>query len=274
MPQEHNSDFALKKKVTLSTLQKMAAEKEKFACISLYDAAMSALAAQSGSETILIGDSLGMTVQGHDDTLPVTMDHMVYHTAAVARGNSHSLLIADLPFMAYATPVQAIENATRLMQAGAHMVKLEGGEWLSETINLLTERGIPVCAHLGLTPQSVNKLGGFKVQGKNDTQAEKILADALALEAAGADLVVFECIPSALAKKITDALTTMLTIGIGAGSDTDAQVLVINDILGMTKYAPKFSKDFLTESGTVAGAMRAFVAAVKSGAFPADEHGF
>ena len=274
MSQNNVNNFALQKKVTLSTLKKLATNGEKFGCISLYDAAMSALAADNGVETLLVGDSLGMTIQGHNDTLPVTMEQMIYHTAAVARGNQQSLLIADLPFMSYASPAQAMENATRLMQAGAHMVKLEGGQWLCETVSLLVERGIPVCAHLGLTPQSVNKLGGFKVQGKSDEQAETLLADCLALEQAGADLVVFECIPRQLAKKMTEALTTMLTIGIGAGSETDAQVLVINDILGITKYAPKFSKDFLAEAGSIAGAMRGFMEEVKAESFPALEHSF
>jgi len=274
MAKTQDTDFSLKKKVTLSSLQALTAANEKFTCLSLYDATMAALAANNGVETLLIGDSLGMTVQGHNDTLPVTMADMLYHTAAVARGNHHSLLIADLPFMAYATPEQAMSNAAQLMQAGAHMVKLEGGAWLCETVKLLTQRGIPVCAHVGLTPQSVNKLGGFKVQGKSDAQADVILADSLALEQAGADLIVFECIPSALAKRITESLHTMLTIGIGAGSDTDAQVLVINDILGMTQYAPKFSKNFLMDSGSINGAMRHFVEAVKAHTFPADEHGF
>jgi len=274
MSQDQKNEFALAKKVTLSTLQKLVAEGEKFSCISLYDATMSALAISSGVETLLVGDSLGMTIQGHNDTLPVTMEQMVYHTEAVARGNQKSLIIADLPFMAYATSEQAMDNAKRLMQAGAQMVKLEGGQWLCETVSLLAERGIPVCAHVGLTPQSVNKFGGFKVQGRTEEQGDSILADTLALEKAGADLVVFECIPSHLAKKITRALTTMISIGIGAGRDVDGQVLVINDILGMTKYAPKFSKDFLVEAGTVDGAMRRFVEDVKKGVFPGDEHGF
>lgn len=266
--------LALEKKVTIATLKKLAAKNEKFSCVSLYDATMASLAEVSGVETLLVGDSLGMTIQGHQDTLPVTMEQMIYHTAAVARGNRKSLLIADMPFMTYGTPEQAMQNAADLMQAGAHMVKLEGGEWLCETINVLTERGIPVCAHIGLTPQSVNILGGFKLQGKDDEQAQRIFADALALEQAGADLVVFECIPSVLASKITEALTSMISIGIGAGSDTHAQVLVINDILGMTQYAPKFAKNFLAEAGSIDGAIRSFVEAVKAGMFPAVEHQF
>ncbi len=263
----------LSKAVTINTLRKMKADGEKFITIALYDAPMAAMAQRNGVEVLLVGDSLGMTVLGYDSTIPVTMEQMIYHVEAVKRGNNKSLIMGDMPFMTYATPEQAMTNATRIMQAGAHMVKIEGGQWLAETVRMLSDRGVPVCAHLGLTPQSVNKFGGFRVQGRNDEQAEQILADAVALDQAGADLLVLECVPAALAKKITAAVA-MPTIGIGAGRDTDAQVLVINDILGLTEKPPKFSKNFLLETGNIPGAMRKYAADVKSGIFPADEHTF
>lgn len=263
----------LDKKITLLSLQKMKAEGKKFTCVSLYDATTSKLVEAHGVETVLVGDSLGMTIQGHKDTLPVTMEHMLYHTAAVARGNDKALLIADLPFMAYATQEQTLKNSAALMQAGAHMVKLEGGEWVAESVKQLSDRGIPVCAHLGLTPQSVNKFGGFRVQGKQDAQAQKILEDAKILEAAGADLLVLECIPTALAKSITETLN-IATIGIGAGKDTDAQVLVINDIIGITPQPPKFSKNYLKDAEGVGAAIQHFVDEVRAGEFPTEEHWF
>lgn len=263
----------LQRAVTIQTLKQCKAEQQRFACVSLYDAQMANIAKQQGIETLLVGDSLGMTIQGHESTLPVTIEHMVYHTAAVKRGNGKSFIIADMPFMSYADPIQAMKNATLLMQAGAHMVKLEGGAWLAETVSMLTERGIPVCAHLGLTPQSVNKLGGYKVQGRDDKQAQTILQDAKQLDNAGADLVVLECVPSRLAKDITQSVN-MSTIGIGAGSDTDAQVLVINDLIGMTEAPPKFSKNFLQEAGSVAKAISDFGVQVRSGKFPTDDHSF
>jgi len=222
---------------------------------------------------VLVGDSLGMTVLGYDSTIPVTMEHMIYHVEAVARGNKKSLIIGDLPFMTYATPADAIHNAKRIMQAGAQMIKIEGGEWLVDTVRMLSERGIPVCAHLGLTPQSVNKFGGYRVQGRTPAEADKILADAKLLADAGADLLLMECIPAALAAQIT-ATINIPTIGIGAGRDTDAQVLVINDILGLTEQPPKFSKNFLLESHDIAGAMQKYVADVKTGIFPGDDNIF
>lgn len=268
-----NQANPLTKPVTINTLRKMKAAAEKFVTVALYDAPMSAMALKSGVEVLLVGDSLGMTVLGYDSTLPVTMEHMIYHVEAVKRGNNRSLIMADMPFMTYATPEQAMANATRLMQAGAHMVKLEGGEWLAPTVKMLAERGIPVCAHLGLTPQSVNKFGGFRVQGRSEEQAQQILADAKALDEAGADLVVLECVPSELAQRITESVG-MATIGIGAGADTDAQVLVINDILGLTEQPPKFSKNFLLEADDIPSALEKYVGDVKAGTFPADEHGF
>lgn len=266
-------ESALAKSVSINTLQKMKKEQTKFVCVSLYDAPMSAMAQKTGIEVLLVGDSLGMTVLGYDDTIPVTMEHMIYHVEAVRRGNSKSFIMGDMPFMTYATPEQAMVNATRIMQAGAHMVKLEGGEWIAETIKMLTDRGIPVCAHLGLTPQYVNKLGGFRVQGRNEDQASIILNDAKVLDEAGADLVVLECIPSQLAKRITESVD-MSTIGIGAGGYTDAQVLVINDILGLTEKPPKFSKNFLEETASIPGALMKYADDTRNGIFPSDEHIF
>ncbi|MCV6623578.1 MAG: 3-methyl-2-oxobutanoate hydroxymethyltransferase, partial [Cellvibrionaceae bacterium] len=201
------AESKLTKAVTTSTLRKMKAEGEKFITVALYDAPMSAMAQRCGVEVLLVGDSLGMTVLGYDSTVPVTMEQMIYHVEAVKRGNDKSLIMGDMPFMTYATPEQAMINATRIMQAGAHMVKIEGGEWLAPTVKMLGERGIPVCAHLGLTPQSVNKLGGFKIQGRDDKQAETILRDAKLLDEAGADLLVLECVPSELAKRVTEAVS-------------------------------------------------------------------
>lgn len=264
---------ALSKQVTVKTLHARKHSGAKFAVIALYDAPMAAMAEKCGAEVVLVGDSLGMTVLGYSSTLPVTMEHMLYHVEAVARGNQRSLIIGDLPFMTYGTPEQALTNAARLMRSGAQMVKLEGGEWLAPTVRMLSERGIPVCAHLGLTPQSVNKFGGFRVQGRQQEQADIIYRDAVLLSEAGADALVLECIPSALAERITrDVL--MPTIGIGAGAATDAQVLVINDILGLTEHPPKFSKNFLLETGEIPAAMAKFIADVKAGAFPTADHTF
>src|SRR5690554_6018895 len=267
------ANSGLTKPITTLTLRKMKDEGIKFATIALYDAPMAALAQKCGVEVVLIGDSLGMTVLGYDSTIPVTMEQMIYHVEAVARGNKKSLIVGDLPFMTYATPEDALRNCARIMQAGAHMVKLEGGAWLAETVSMLAERGIPVCAHLGLTPQSVNKFGGFRVQGRTEEGAETILADAKLLADAGADLLVLECVPAALAAQITASIK-IPTVGIGAGKDTDAQVLVINDILGLTEQPPKFSKNFLLEARDIPGAMQKYVADVKSGAFPGDENIF
>ncbi|KUJ82504.1 3-methyl-2-oxobutanoate hydroxymethyltransferase [Microbulbifer flavimaris] len=263
----------LSKPITVQTLRKMKEDGEKFITVALYDAPMAAMAQRTGVEAVLVGDSLGMTVLGYDSTIPVTMEQMIYHVEAVARGNKKSLIMGDMPFMTYATPEQALANATRIMQAGAHMVKIEGGAWLAETVKILTDRGIPVCAHLGLTPQSVHKLGGFRVQGRDEDTAGQILTDAAELDEAGADLLVLECVPAQLAKRITDSVS-MPTIGIGAGRDTDAQVLVINDILGLTEKPPKFSKNFLVEAGDIPGALHKYAADVKNGIFPEDSHTF
>ncbi|RON92659.1 3-methyl-2-oxobutanoate hydroxymethyltransferase, partial [Pseudomonas chlororaphis] len=230
---------------------------------------------QAGVEVLLVGDSLGMVLQGHDSTLPVTTAEMAYHVAAVKRGNSGALILADLPFMAYATTEQALNNSAQLMQAGAHMIKVEGALWLAESIRLLAERGIPVCAHMGLTPQSVNILGGYKVQGRNENQARQMRADAIALEAAGAAMLLLECVPSELAAEITQAVKIPV-IGIGAGSGTDGQVLVLHDMLGLSLSgrAPKFVKNFMAGQESIQAALSAYVNEVKAVTFPGAEHGF
>ncbi len=268
-----DDNIGLNKKVSILTLRKLKEENEKFVTVALYDAPMAAMAKRSGIEVVLVGDSLGMTVLGFDSTIPVTMEHMIYHVEAVSRGNDKSLIMGDLPFMSYATPELAIQNATRIMQAGAHVIKLEGGEWLCDTISRLVDRGIPVCAHIGLTPQSVNKFGGFRVQGRDEKSARKLIHDAKLLERAGADLLLLECVPASLAKTITEEIQ-IPTIGIGAGTDTDAQVLVINDILGLTPKPPKFSKNFLVETQDIPAALAKYVQDVKHGEFPAKEHIF
>ncbi|WP_034949657.1 3-methyl-2-oxobutanoate hydroxymethyltransferase [Erwinia oleae] len=262
------------KPTTVSTLHQWKKEGRKFASITAYDFSFARLFADEGVPVLLVGDSLGMVVQGHDSTLPVTVTDIVYHTQAVRRGAPNALLMSDLPFMSYATPEQTFENAAALMRAGANMVKLEGGKWLAETVKQLTERAVPVCGHLGLTPQSVNIFGGYKVQGRESTAADNLLADALALEAAGAQLVVLECVPVSLAKRITDTLSIPV-IGIGAGNATDGQILVMHDAFGITGgHIPKFAKNFLAETGDMRAAIRQYVADVEAGAYPADEHSF
>ena len=262
------------KAINIASLKSMKQHGEKFAVLTAYDATFAMLAESAGIEVLLVGDSLGNVCLGYTSTVPVTMDDMVHHTAAVARGNSKSLLIADLPYMAYATEEQTLVNAARLMQAGAQVVKLEGGEWLTPAVRKLTERGVPVCGHLGLTPQSVDKLGGYKVQGKDSAAAARMLEDAKCLEQAGADLLVLECVPSSLGAEIASQLSIPV-IGIGAGGDTDAQVLVIYDILGISARIPKFSHNFLADSGgDIVKAMENYGRAVKLGSFPGPEHGF
>ena len=225
-------------------------------------------------EVILVGDSLGMVIQGHDSTLPVTMDDVIYHMQCVQRGSEGSLLIADLPFMSYASETQTLENAARLMRAGAHMVKLEGGAWIAESTRLLAERGIPVCSHMGLTPQSVNRIGGFLVQGRNPEQAESMIEEAKLLEASGASCLLLETVPETLAKTISDTLSIPV-IGIGAGCDVDGQIMVLHDVLGISPITPKFVKNFLAESSNgIPGAIAAYVEAVKNGTFPGPEHSY
>jgi 3-methyl-2-oxobutanoate hydroxymethyltransferase len=261
-------------KITTASLLSMKQQGSKISTITAYDASFAKLFDQAGIHAILIGDSLGMVLQGQDSTLPVSISDMAYHTRCVKRGVEQSLIIADMPFMSYATKDQALENAGLLMQAGASMVKVEGGAWLNETISALVERGIPVCAHLGLTPQSVNIFGGFKVQGRENEKAQQMINDALALQAAGAQLLVLECIPEQLGDEITKALT-IPTIGIGAGRNTDGQILVMHDALGIAcNYMPKFSRNFLKDTGDIKKAVELYISEVTAGNFPGDEHVF
>ena len=261
-------------KVTLTTLGKIKQQGEKFACMTAYDACFASILSKAGVELLLVGDSLCMVLQGHDSTLPVTKDDMVYHTECVRRGNQGALLVADLPFMSYSSETQTLENAAALMRAGAHMVKLEGGAWIANTTHLLAERGIPVCAHMGLTPQSVNRIGGFHVQGRDTEQAKEILEEALLLQEAGASTLLLECVPRELGKKVTDSLDIPV-IGIGAGPDTTAQIMVLHDVLGISPISPKFVKNFLNDSKNgIPGAIEDYVKAVKNKTFPADEHCF
>ncbi len=261
--------------ITLTTLQSLKLKGEKITMLTCYDATFAQASCQAGVEVLLVGDSLGMVLQGNDSTLPVTTDELAYHTASVKRGNDGAFIIADLPFMDYATVEQTFVNAAKLMRAGAHMVKVEGAVWLAESIRLLAERGVPVCAHMGLTPQSVNILGGYKVQGRNEAQARQMRADAIALEQAGVAMILLECVPSELAAEITQAVKVPV-IGIGAGSATDGQVLVLHDMLGLsiTGRVPKFVKNFMTGQDSIHAALSAYVAEVKGVTFPGAEHGF
>ncbi|MCJ8321397.1 MAG: 3-methyl-2-oxobutanoate hydroxymethyltransferase [Colwellia sp.] len=261
-------------KITTATLLKMKQQSEKISTITAYDASFAKLFDQAGIHAILIGDSLGMVLQGEDNTLPVSIDAMAYHTRCVKRGVEDTLIISDMPFMSYATTEQTYENAAKLMQAGASMIKMEGGSWLVDTIKGLTERGIPVCGHLGLTPQSVHVFGGFKVQGRQQEQADMIIEQAKELEQAGIQLLVLECIPASLGKAITAAVN-IPTIGIGAGKDTDGQILVMHDALGIScSYMPKFSRNFLKDTGDIKKAIELYIDEVSNENFPGDDHIF
>lgn len=261
--------------VTLATLARMKAEGEKIASLTCYDASFAALLDAAEVDVVLVGDSLGMVIQGYDTTVPVTMDHVVYHCRAVARGLHRPFLIADLPFMSYPSRDQALANSVRLMQeGGAKMVKLESGAGQVEIVEFLTSHDIAVCAHLGLRPQSVHKTGGFRVQGREETAAERMLGDARRLEAAGADLVLLECIPAELGRAISAALQVPV-LGIGAGPDTDGQILVLYDILDITLgRKPRFVRNFMQGAGDNLQAVRNFVQAVKKGEYPGPEHVF
>ncbi|KEY60733.1 3-methyl-2-oxobutanoate hydroxymethyltransferase [Serratia sp. DD3] len=262
------------KPTTVSHLRQWKQQKHKFATITAYDASFAQLFEQQGIKVMLVGDSLGMTLQGHDSTLPVTVADIAYHTRAVRRGAPACLLLADLPFMSYATPEQTCHSAAELMRAGANMIKLEGGNWLIDTVKMLTERAVPVCGHLGLTPQSVNLFGGYKVQGREEATANQLLADAKSLEQAGMQLLVLECVPSELARKVTEALSIPV-IGIGAGNATDGQILVMHDALGITSgHIPKFAKNFLAQSGDIRSAVQRYIQEVEQGVYPAEEHSF
>lgn len=261
-------------RVTVTSLRKMKQTGEKIAMLTAYDASFARVLDNQGVDIILVGDSLGMVIQGHDTTVPVTMDEMVYHTRAVTQASQRALVIGDLPFMSYTSPEMALRNSARLMQEGrAHMVKLEGGAPQVATVAQLAHHGVPVCAHLGLQPQSVHKLGGYRVQGRDEAVAKQMLEDAKALQDAGADLLVLECVPVQVAATISQALSIPV-IGIGAGRECDGQVLVLHDMLGISAKAPKFSQDFIGEGATIPQAVAAYVQAVKANSFPQDQHCF
>lgn len=266
-------------KITINTLDAKKQTNQKFACVTAYDASFAKLVASAEIELLLVGDSLGNVIQGEESTVPVTLEEMAYHIKCVHQGlqtqQNKPLLMADMPFMSYATPEQALDSAALLMQSGAQAVKLEGGDWLLDSVRFLSERGINVCGHLGLTPQTVDALGGYKVQGRSPEQAQLILDQAISLQDAGARLMLLECVPSALGKQITEALTIPV-IGIGAGPFTDSQVLVLYDLLGISgSKRPRFVKDFLQGNDQgVLGALRAFRDAIISGDFPEKEHCF
>lgn len=263
---------------TLSTLNKFKKQGTKFTCLTCYDAMFARMMDKADIDTILIGDSLGMVVQGHDSTLPVSVDDMAYHTANVARSNKQALILADLPFMSYATLSEAIANSRQLMQAGAHVIKIEGGSELCELVTTLAQAGTPTCVHLGLTPQLVNVFGGYKIQGRSEDAATKLLNDAKAVVAAGAAVLVLECVPAELAKKVTQTVAVPV-IGIGAGADTDGQVLVMHDMLGMVHgRMPRFVHDFLGDARntehSIEGAFALYKQSVTEGSFPLAQHQF
>lgn len=270
--QQRDSD---KPPVTISTLVKMKAEGMPIACLTAYDASFANLVDEAGVDLVLAGDSLGMVIQGHPTTVSVTVDDIVYHCKAVARGLTRSFLVGDLPFLSYTTPRQAMGNSRRLMQEGrAKMVKLEGGAMQVEIVEYLASRDVPVCAHIGLKPQSVHKLGGYKIQGRDKPTAKQMLADAKALESAGADIVLLECIPNELGARITEALKVPV-IGIGAGPQVDGQILVLYDILNITiGRKPRFAQDFTIGGRSPIDAVKAYVEAVRNGDYPAPEHCF
>jgi len=262
-------------RTTLSKLQAMCSKGEKIAVLTCYDASFAALLEAQGVDILLVGDSLGMVLQGHETTLPVTLDDMVYHTASVARGSKQAFIVSDMPFGTFQiSPQEAFVHAEKLMVAGAQMVKIEGGAVMVETVRFLTERGIPVCGHVGLTPQSVNQLGGYRVQGKASAAAQKMLEDATSLEQAGAGMIVLEAIPALLAAEITAALS-IPTIGIGAGAACSGQVLVLHDMLDIYPgKKARFVKNYMQSSSSIAEAVGKYVAEVKDGSFPAQEHSF
>ena len=267
--------YAPRPPVNIATLAKMKSEGEKITAITAYDASFATLVDDAGVDVVLVGDSLGMVIQGHDTTVPVTLNDIIYHCRAVARGLYRPFLMADMPFMTYASKEQALDNAVRLMQdGGAKMVKLEGGAGQVEIVEFLARHDIAVCAHLGLKPQSVHKVGGFRVQGREEVAAEQMMRDAKALQGAGADIVLLECIPAKLGAEITLALEVPV-IGIGAGVQTDGQILVLYDILDVTAgRKPKFSKNFMAGNAGPLEAVKAYAQAVKSGTYPGPEHCF
>ncbi len=261
--------------VNVTALRRMKNEREPIACLTAYDASFAMLVDASGTDVILVGDSLGMVIQGHDTTVPVTVDDVIYHSRHVARRLRRAFLMADMPFMSYTAPDQALQNAVRLMQeGGAMMVKLEGGAGQVEIVRHLARHDIPVCAHLGLKPQSVHKIGGFRVQGREQTVAQRMLDDARSLQEAGADIVLLECVPNEVGARITAELEVPV-IGIGAGPEVDGQILVLYDILEITQgRKPRFVRDFMTGAGSPRAAIEAYVHAVKQREYPAPEHCF
>jgi 3-methyl-2-oxobutanoate hydroxymethyltransferase len=261
--------------VNVSTLRKMKRDREPIACLTAYDASYGALVDSAGADVVLVGDSLGMVIQGHDTTIPVTVDDVVYHTRAVARGMRHAFLVADMPFMSYTNPKQALDNSVRMMQeGGAMMIKLESGGGQLEIVEHLANHDIPVCAHLGLKPQSVHKLGGFKVQGREPDRAREMIESAKQLQDAGADVVLLECVPNEVGKEMTATLDVPV-IGIGAGPHVDGQILVLYDILDITQgRTPKFVRNFQQGHDSPLAALEAYVSAVKDGSYPAPEHCF
>jgi 3-methyl-2-oxobutanoate hydroxymethyltransferase len=269
------SSHSDKKQVTLSTLKKMKERGEKFTCLTSYESTMTSKICEAGVDVVLVGDSLGMVIQGHDSTLPVTMDQLVYHLECVVNGNQGSHIMADMPFMSYATDDMGFENATRLMQAGANSVKIEGGEWISKMASMLADRGIPICAHMGLTPQAINRIGGNFVQGRDPNKQDLIIEEAMSLEKAGAAMLLLECVPDSLTKQIMNELSIPI-IGIGAGSSTDGQVMVIHDLLGISclEKPPKFVKNFMNDSNSIQEALNSYVSEVKAVIYPAEEHTF
>jgi 3-methyl-2-oxobutanoate hydroxymethyltransferase len=260
---------------TIATLRQMKADRQPIACLTAYDASFAALLDAAGTDVVLVGDSLGMVIQGHDTTVPVSMEDMIYHTRCVSRTLRRAFLVADMPFGAYALPEQAYNNAARLMQEGyAQMVKLEGGTLQLKTVEFLARREIPVCAHIGLTPQSVHKIGGFRVQGREEDAAAHMIHEAKSLAEAGADIVLLECVPTSLGAAITEAVDVPV-IGIGAGPEVDGQILVLYDILDITPgRKPRFTRNFMTGAESPLQAVTDYVAAVKDGSYPAPEHCF
>jgi len=270
-----NREQSQARPVTVTALAGMKARGEKIVSLTAYDSSFAHAVDTAGVDVILVGDSLGMVIQGRETTLSVTMDDIIYHTRCVAAGRRRAFLMADMPFMSHANVDDALRNAGRLMkEGGAQMVKLEGGREQSEVVHRLAQTGIPVCAHLGLRPQSIHKLGGYRVQGRDATAADSMRQDALALQQAGADMLLLECVPADLAATITRE-SAVPVIGIGAGVDCDGQILVLQDMLGLTPgRTPKFTRDFMPEAGSILNALGAYAEAVRSGAFPAAEHTF
>ena len=263
------------KQVTLSTLKKIKEQGEKFTCLTSYESTLTSYICNAGVDVVLVGDSLGMVIQGHDSTLPVSMEQLIYHLECVVKGNKGAHIMADMPFMSYATDDMGLENAKRLMQAGANSIKIEGGKWIAKMAAMLADRGIPVCAHMGLTPQAVNRIGGNYVQGRDPEKHELIINEAKSLEDAGASMLLLECVPDSLTKLIMSELSIPV-IGIGAGPSTDGQVMVVHDLLGISclDKLPKFVKNFMDDATSIQEALGNYVKDVKDGSFPSKEHTF